>query len=195
MPIARRRNAAISQGCPISRNKDSPPGSSLRSVARPWLGSSLNGRAAQAGSSSSRNAQACCSRARVSGEGCADEGMAARSGKGSPSRTPLDRTNSPSSQRVSCACSDEVVTARASLTPSSADQLRPEVVGGAHSTELDRNRNRDQISLVLRGISGKAANAPDRASRVELHAGTDLQYPDQPAARHHMSTAKLALTS
>ena len=45
--------------------------------------------------------------------------------------------------------------------------------------QLDRDRNREQISLVLRGISSKTPNASDCASRLELYAGTALQYPEQ----------------
>ena len=36
-PIAKRKNEAISQGCPMSRSRGSPPGSSLNSVSRPPL--------------------------------------------------------------------------------------------------------------------------------------------------------------
>jgi hypothetical protein len=42
--------------------------------------------------------------------------------------------------------------------------------------QLDRDRNREQISLVLRGISSKTPNAADCVSRLELYAETALQY-------------------
>src|ERR1700722_6226274 len=81
--------------------------------------------------------------------------MAARSGRPPPSPPPRDTTSSPSSHRISGACRDEVVTAGASLTSLSAGKAPAEVGGGRRSTGLTRDRESDQISLVLRGISRK----------------------------------------
>lgn len=100
IPMAKRKNEAISQGCPTSRNSGSPPGSSLNSVSRPLSVASLRGRAAQVGSSSSRSLRACCNRAVAPGDGGLVKGVAERTDNGSPSGTPRDRTNSPSSHRI-----------------------------------------------------------------------------------------------
>jgi hypothetical protein len=81
-PMAKRKNEAISQGCPRSRNRGSPPGSSLNSVSRPLSVTSLSGRAAQRGSSSFRSSKACCKRAMAAGDGGVVKGTAARTGVG-----------------------------------------------------------------------------------------------------------------
>ena len=111
-PMAKRKNEVISQGCPKSRNRGSPPGSSLNSVSRPLSVTSLSGRAAQPGSSSPRSSKACRKRAMAAGDGGVVKGTAAMTGSGSPSGTARDRRNSPSSHRVSGTCADNSVMPR-----------------------------------------------------------------------------------
>ena len=89
--------------------------------------------------------------------------MATRSGRGSPSDTPRDKTSSPSSHRASGACPDEVVTAEASQT-SCIPQTRLPQTQSAGTMRPDRDRNRDLTSLALREISRKTtarARFPD----------------------------------
>lgn len=103
-PMAKRKKEVISQGWPKSRNRGSPPGSSLNSVSRPLSAGSLMGRAAQAGPSSCRSLKACCNRTMAPGDGGEVKGTAARTGSGSPSDRARERRNSPSSNRISGAC-------------------------------------------------------------------------------------------
>jgi hypothetical protein len=119
-PIGEIEDEADPQGLSAISRTLTPPLRIRSNVrARAWEGSTSLARYAIAGTLAYMAPEQ-TGRMNLSIEGCADEGMAARSGNGSPSHTPRDRTSSPSSQRISGACPDEVVTARASLTSSSA---------------------------------------------------------------------------
>src|SRR5262249_49620088 len=65
---------------------------------------SARGRAAHAGSSSSRNAYSCSSRKRLPGTGRSTAGDTVKTGDRLPCVAPLQRTRSPSSRRCSTAC-------------------------------------------------------------------------------------------
>jgi hypothetical protein len=144
IPMAKRKNEAISQGCPMSRNSGSPPESSLKSVSRPLSVASLRGRAAQVGSTSSRSLKACCNCAVASGDAGLAKGMAERTDNDSPSGTARDKTSSPSSHRISDPCAANSVMPRPFLIPPACAMPGGSTTKSSMGLDAARLRNRSR---------------------------------------------------